>query len=84
MAHETKNLIALIGAGGKMGRRIIPNLIKFGYEFVCCEKNEEANKLLSDQGLHVLPTEEAVQIADTIVLALPDAAIPSLDRKSVV
>lgn len=80
MVQNEKNLIALVGAGGKMGRRIIPNLIKFGYDFVCCEKNAAANQLLSEQGLCVLPTEDAVRIADTIVLALPDAAIPALSR----
>ena len=80
---RTDKLVALIGAGGKMGRRIVPNLVKFGYRFVCCEKDEAGGKALKDLGLAVLPTEEAVQKADLVVFALPDAALPALSRRLV-
>lgn len=75
--------IALVGAGGKMGRRIFPNLIKYGYDFVACEKNEQGKKALMDEGLTVMDTEEAVSVCDVIVCALPDAALPSLSRELV-
>lgn len=75
--------IALVGAGGKMGRRIFPNLVKFGFDFVACEKDEAGMEALRAEGLNVLPTEEAVQICDIIVCALPDAALPSLSQKLV-
>ncbi len=76
-------LVALVGAGGKMGRRIVPNLIKFGYRFLCCEKDEAGIATLKAQGLAALSSEEAVQKADLVVFALPDAALPALSRRLV-
>lgn len=80
---STKKLIALVGAGGKMGRRITPNLIKFGYDFVCCEKEEQGQAALREQRLRVMATEDAMAVADIVVWALPDAAIPGLSRRLV-
>ena len=79
----TDKLIALVGAGGKMGRRITPNLLKFGYDFVCCEKDEAGIAALAAQGLKAMATEDAVKVADIVVFALPDAAIPALSKKLV-
>lgn len=81
MSH--KKLIALVGAGGKMGRRIVPNLAKFGYNFICCEKDEAGIAALQAQGMQAMNTEDAVKIADTVVFALPDAALPALSRRLV-
>ena len=75
--------IALVGAGGKMGRRIAPNLKKFGYDFVCCEKDQAGLDRLAADGYTVMPTEEAVALCDVIVCALPDAALPMLSAKLV-
>jgi len=75
--------VALIGAGGKMGQRIIPNLRKFGHKFIGCEKDEEGNAALRKGGVDAMATEEAVAIADIVVYAIPDAAIPSLSKKLV-
>ena len=57
-----KDLIALVGAGGTMGRRIAPNLKKFGYDFVCCEKDEAGLKQLSEAGYRAMSTDNAVKI----------------------
>ena len=78
-----QKLIALIGAGGKMGRRILPNLQKFGYHFVGCEKDEAGLAALRELGIDALPTEEAVALADIVVFALPDAALPGLSKRLV-
>lgn len=75
--------IALVGAGGKMGQRIAPNLQKFGYDFVCCEKDREGMEALAAKGYAAMPTEEAVALCDVIVCALPDAALPTLSAKLV-
>ncbi len=75
--------IALVGAGGKMGRRIFPNLKKFGYDFVACEKDEAGMEALRKEGLQVMATEEAVAVCDFIICALPDAALPVLSSKLV-
>ena len=76
-------LIALVGAGGKMGQRIAPNLKKFGFDFVCCEKDQAGLDKLATQGYSVMTTEEAVAKCDIIVCALPDAALPKLSAKLV-
>lgn len=76
-------LIALVGAGGKMGNRIAPNLKKFGYNFVCCEKDEEGLERLREKGYTAMTTEEGVSTADVIICALPDAALPALSEKLV-
>ena len=76
-------LVALIGAGGKMGRRILPNLVKYGYRLLCCEKDEQGLEALRAQGLAALPTEDAAARADLLVFALPDAALPVLSKKLV-
>jgi len=75
--------IAVIGAGGKMGQRIAPNLKKFGYDFVCCEKDQAGLDKLTAQGYIAKVTEEAVASCDIIVCALPDAALPMLSAKLV-
>lgn len=75
--------IALVGAGGKMGQRIAPNLKKFGYDFVCCEKDQAGLDKLTAQGYTAMTTEEAVASCDVIVCALPDAALPMLSAKLV-
>jgi len=75
--------IALVGAGGKMGQRIAPNLKKFGYDFVCCEKDQAGLDKLTAQGYIAKVTEEAVASCDIIVCALPDAALPMLSAKLV-
>lgn len=66
-----------------MGKRILPNLMKYGYAFICCEKDEPGIALLQAQGYRAMSTAEAVKIADIIVFALPDAALPSLSRRFV-
>ena len=73
--------VALVGAGGKMGMRIIPNLRKFGYTFIGCEKDEAGVAALRRDGVDARATEEAVAVADIIVYALPDALIPSLSAR---
>ena len=75
--------IALVGAGGKMGRRISPNLVKFGYDLIACEKDEAGMDALRKEGLAVMPTEDAVRVCDFIVFALPDAALPALSERYV-
>ena len=76
----SEKLIALIGAGGKMGRRISPNLRKFGYTFIGCEKDETGVAALREEGIDARPTEEAMALANFVVFTLPDAALPALSK----
>lgn len=80
LTHKT---IALVGAGGKMGRRIWPNLKKFGYTFLGCEKDEAGLAALTGDGIEAINTQDGVQRADIVILAVPDAALPDLSEKVV-
>lgn len=68
--------VALMGAGGKMGRRITNNLLKFPeYRVLYVEVSPHGIQALADQGLQTTPQDEALAQADVVVLAVPDALI---------
>lgn len=76
----TDKLIAVLGARGKMGRRISANLKQHGYRFVSAARTEEANAALRDEGFTAMSSEEAAKAADIVIFALPDAALPGLTK----
>ena len=78
MTNRTNKLLALVGAGGKMGTRVSANLKKYGYDFIGCESDEEKRKALESKGIKAMETEEAVGMAEIVIFALPDALIPKL------
>jgi len=78
MANKTNKLIALVGAGGKMGTRISANLKKHGYDFIGCEGDSEKKKALEAKGIKAMDTADAVAMAEIVIFALPDALIPKL------
>ena len=68
--------IALIGAGGKMGCRIIDHLKDHpAYTLRCVETGERGLAQLSQRGLSPVPVGEAVPDADVMILALPDRVL---------
>ncbi|MFD0670636.1 phosphogluconate dehydrogenase C-terminal domain-containing protein [Cohnella sp. GCM10027633] len=75
-----KTTIALIGAGGKMGGRIIDNLSKGDDRLLLCEHTEHGIARIRAKGLDVTPNEEAVPQADYIVMAVPDALIGAISK----
>jgi hypothetical protein len=77
---NAQKTIALIGAGGKMGRRITNNLVKGQYRLLLCEQAEAGKKQIEERGLIVTPNEEAISQADFIILAIPDALIGKISR----
>jgi len=79
----TRPLIAVLGARGKMGSRVSKNLGKFGYEFVSCARDEAGLSVLAEQGYRAMSSEEASRIADIVIFALPDAALPKLSQQLV-
>lgn len=64
--------VSLFGAGGKMGNRITDNLRCKEYELLFVEASDRGIQNLINKGLHVTPEEEALLLADVIVLAVPD------------
>ena len=76
-------IVAMIGAGGKMGTRCTNNLIKENYKLLLCEKGEAGLKKLHEKGLKATPTEEAVPVADIVIMAVPDVLLSSIAKKIV-
>lgn len=69
--------IVIIGAGGKMGTRILRNLKKEAYDLSFVEVNEKARASLKTMGIECSSVEECVPTADVVILAIPDIAIES-------
>lgn len=68
--------ITLLGAGGKMGCRILDRLQRDeNYALQCVETGERGLQNLIARGLQALPREEAVRSADVLILALPDRVL---------
>lgn len=70
-----KHVISVFGAGGKMGCRIVDNLLRTNQELRCVEISAAGIQRLSERGVHPVPHDEAVHAADVAILALPDALI---------
>lgn len=73
--------IALIGAGGKMGCRLTDNFLKIpSYSVTYHEVGEQGIKNLAERGVHV-SSEDHIQEADVVILALPDVALAALSAE---
>ncbi len=86
-------LIALFGAGGKMGFRLSSNLKGSQYRVRHVEPNAAGQQRLKDElGIECYSLEEAVRGAQVVILAVPDTIIgrvaaaisPHLDAGTVV
>jgi D-apionate oxidoisomerase len=74
--NMTKVKLALMGAGGKMGGRVIDHLKgNAGYELRCVETGEAGLANLQARGMEVMEWEQAVGDADVVILALPDRVL---------
>lgn len=68
--------IALIGAGGKMGCRIMDHLKNHpDYALRCVESAPAGLAKLDSRSLVAMPMSEAVAEADAVILALPDRVL---------
>jgi len=75
-----ETVIAVIGAGGKMGMRICANLAKTDAELLLCENSPAGIGRINAAGLETTPTESAARRADVVVLAVPDRLIGAISR----
>jgi hypothetical protein len=67
---------ALLGAGGKMGLRIVDRLEDHsGYEMRYVEPAPEGRERLDDRGVSAVSQETALDGADVVILAVPDTVI---------
>lgn len=72
--------VAIIGAAGKMGTRVVNNLLEESYTLLFCEEGEAGIARLKERGLKATSAAEAVAAADLVVLAAPDALIGPISR----
>ncbi len=67
--------VAIMGAGGKMGFRLTQNLIGTPYSVRHVEISDAGKKRLAEIGVEAVPTDQALDGADAVVLAVPDNLI---------
>jgi ketol-acid reductoisomerase len=79
----TNQVITLIGAGGKMGCRIVDNMRKASVAAHYVEVGVRGLENLQQRGITVSPMALAVERADVVILAVPDVAIGSISREVV-
>jgi hypothetical protein len=72
--------ITLMGAGGKMGTRILNNLVKSEHRLLLCETSQAGVERLKGRGLSVADMKDAVPRCDVVVMAVPDAVLGAISR----
>jgi hypothetical protein len=81
MAIDEKNTtVTIMGAGGKMGMRILNNMVKTHYKLLLCEVSERGIRDIEEKNLSVTPMEEAVPQSDYIIMAVPDAVLGRISQ----
>lgn len=76
--------IALMGAGGKMGCRIVDQLKeRTDFTVVCVEVSEVGIERIRSRGLAVTPQPDALRGAEVVILAVPDILIGKVSREVV-
>ena len=76
-------VIALVGAGGKMGCRLTDNFLKTDYRVHYLEVAPRGVENLRRRGVTLSEQSEAVPAADVVILAVPDVAIGAVAREIV-
>lgn len=81
---KTPLQLALFGAGGKMGCRIIDHLARNDcYNLRCVEKGGNGLANLAQRGQRPLTPEQALSGAEVVILALPDRVLGAAAREIV-
>lgn len=81
MAIDERNTtVTIMGAGGKMGLRILNNLVKTAYNLLLCETGERGIKSIEEKGLSVTAMEKAIPQSDFIIMAVPDAVLGKISQ----
>lgn len=80
---EKSTTVTIMGAGGKMGLRILNNLVKTAYNLLLCETGERGIKLIEERDLSVTAMDKAVHQSDFIIMAVPDAVLGKISHEVV-
>jgi len=76
---EEPQSVALLGAGGKMGRRITDRIgDDSAYDIAHVEPAEEGRARLAERGIDPTPEAAALDGADVVIMAVPDELIGSI------
>ncbi len=76
--------LALLGAGGKMGCRVTDHLKDHpDYRLLYVETGERGLANLAQRGVSPTPREDALRIADAVILALPDRVLGKVAQEIV-
>lgn len=68
--------LLIMGAGGKMGCRIVDHLKDHpDYQLLCAEVSEPGKAQLEQRGIQPISADEAAATVDAVVLALPDRVL---------
>lgn len=67
--------IALVGAGGKMGCRLIDNFVKTSYTVDYLEVSPKGIENVTSRGQKLSKPEDCIPTADVVILAVPDVVM---------
>jgi hypothetical protein len=70
-----KEIIALVGAGGKMGLRLTRNLKSSGFDMRYLEVDKTGIEKLAAWGIQISSEHETIPRADVVILAVPDVVL---------
>jgi Arc/MetJ family transcription regulator len=75
--------VALLGAGGKMGGRLVGNLADHAdYEMLYVEPSDAGRERLAERGLSTTQAGDALAVADIVILALPDTLLGAVSQEA--
>jgi hypothetical protein len=72
--------VAVVGAGGKMGMRVSRNLMKSAHTLRYAENSPAGKERMAAEGRTAVSTEEAVDGADVVILAVPDTVLGAVSK----
>src|SRR5215470_8087650 len=76
--------LTLLGAGGKMGSRLIANLRpRSEYSIDYVEISDTGRKRLAEQQIEPVEVRQAISRAEVVILAIPDASIGKVTHQIV-
>ncbi|MFJ7086612.1 phosphogluconate dehydrogenase C-terminal domain-containing protein [Streptomyces griseus] len=85
-ANETKPdtaTVAVIGAAGKMGRRVSDNLVKSDFQVLFSEASPQGQQLVRELGRTLTESTDAAARADVVILAVPDIVLGAVSEQLV-
>lgn len=84
--NDTKSdtvTVAVIGAAGKMGRRVSDNLVKSDFQVLFSEASPQGQQLVRELGRTLTESTDAAAHADVVILAVPDIVLGAVSEQLV-